>query len=77
MGLRKLLRNAKNRLAFKEYGKHIYIAPDVIIKRPQFVSIGNHVTIQKNANIYIHPSDKNSTSCILRLGNYVHIETVL
>ncbi|MBN1253919.1 MAG: acyltransferase [Deltaproteobacteria bacterium] len=73
MGFWKLLRNAKNKLVFREYGKNVYIAPNVIIKRPQLVSIGNHVTVQRNASFYIHPSNKNSTSCILRLGNYVHI----
>lgn len=73
MGFSNLLRNAKNRFVFGEYGKHVYIGPDVIIKRPHLVSIGDHVTIQKNSHFYIHPSDKSSTRYLLRLGNYVHI----
>lgn len=73
MGFGTLLRNAKNKLVFGEYGKHVYIAPNVTIRQPQFISIGDHVTIQQHAKIKIHQSNKSSTNCILRLGNYVHI----
>jgi acetyltransferase-like isoleucine patch superfamily enzyme len=68
-----MLKNIKHRLTFREYGKHVNIAPHVIIKRPQFICIGNHVTIQRDTLIYIHPEKKDSNHCILRLGNYVHI----
>jgi acetyltransferase-like isoleucine patch superfamily enzyme len=69
----RLLRNVKNRLVFGEYGKYVYIAPHVIIRKPRFISIGDHVTIQQYAKIKIHRSNKSSSNCILRLGNYVHI----
>jgi acetyltransferase-like isoleucine patch superfamily enzyme len=68
-----VLRNIRHRLTFREYGKHVTIAPHVIILRPQFVCIGNHVTIQRDTRIYIHPENKGSDQCLLRIGNYVHI----
>lgn len=68
-----MLRNIKHRLTYEEYGNHVAIARDVIIKRPQFACIGNHVTIQGDTHIYIHPEDKDATHCIVRLGNHVHI----
>lgn len=73
MGLGTVLRNAKNRFVFADYGNHVYIAPDVSIKRPHLVTIGNHVTIQSHSFIYIHPSEKEAKRPLLQLGNYVHV----
>ena len=68
-----MFRNIKHKLTFREYGKHVNIAPHVIIKRPQFVCIGNHVTIQRDTRIYIHPENRDADYCLLRIGNHVHI----
>jgi acetyltransferase-like isoleucine patch superfamily enzyme len=71
--VRRVFRNIKHRLTFREYGKHVTIASNVIIKRPHLVCIGNHVTIQRDTRIYIHPENKDSNRCLLRVGNHVHI----
>jgi acetyltransferase-like isoleucine patch superfamily enzyme len=68
-----VFKTVKHKLTFREYGKHVNIAPNVIIKRPHLVCIGNHVTIQRDTRIYIHPENKGADHCLLRVGNYVHI----
>jgi acetyltransferase-like isoleucine patch superfamily enzyme len=70
---RGVFRNIKYRLTFREYGKDVTIAPNVVIKRPHLACIGNHVTIQSDTRIYIHPENKDADQCLLRVGNHVHI----
>jgi len=65
--------NIKNRFFFGAYGKDVYIEPGVVINRPRFVHVGDHVRIKKNTNINLHPRDKKSKEGILFIGNHVAI----
>ncbi len=65
--------NLKNHLLFGSYGKDVYIEPGVVINRPRYVHIGDHVRIKRNTNINVHPSDKKSKEGILFIGKNTHI----
>ena len=43
--------------------------------RPQYVCLGDDVTIGRNTDIFVHPEDPNSKECIIQIGNNVHIGT--
>jgi acetyltransferase-like isoleucine patch superfamily enzyme len=65
--------NLKNHFLFGSYGKDVYIEPGVVINRPRYVHIGDHVRIKQNTNINVHPSDKESKEGILFIGKNTHI----
>jgi len=65
--------NIKNRFLFGAYGKDVYIEPGVVINRPRFVHVGNHVRIKRNTSINLHPKDKKSKEILLLIGNNVII----
>ena len=65
--------NLKNRFLFGSYGKDVYIEPGVIINRPRFVHIGDHVRIKRNSSINLHPKEKDSREGMLFIGNDVII----
>jgi acetyltransferase-like isoleucine patch superfamily enzyme len=65
--------NIKNRFLFGSYGRDAYIEPGVVINRPRFVHVGNHVRIKRNTSINLHPKDKKSKEILLFLGDDVII----
>ena len=65
--------NIKNRFLFGAYGKDVYIEPGVVINRPRFVHVGNHVRIKRNTSINLHPKDKKSNEILLFIGDNVII----
>ena len=65
--------NIKNRFLFGVYGKDVYIEPGVVINRPRFVQVGNHVRIKRNSSINLHPKDKKSKEILLFIGDHVII----
>jgi len=65
--------NIKNRFLFGSYGKDVYIEPGVVINRPRFVHVGNHVRIKRNSSINLHPKDKKSKEILLFIGDDVII----
>jgi acetyltransferase-like isoleucine patch superfamily enzyme len=65
--------NIKNRFLFGAYGKDVYIEPGVVINRPRFVQVGNHVRIKRNSSINLHPKDKKSKEILLFIGDDVII----
>lgn len=67
------LTNIKNRLIFGGYGKDVYIEPGVVINRPRFVHVGNHVRIKRNTSINLHPKNKGSKEPLLFIGDHVII----
>ena len=67
------LSNVKNRFLFGSYGKDVYIESGVVINRPWFVQVGNHVRIKRNTSINLHPKDKKSKEILLFLGDHVII----
>jgi len=67
------LANIKNRFLFGSYGKDVYIEPGVVINRPRFVHVGNHVRIKRNTSINLHPKDKKSKDILLFVGDNVII----
>lgn len=67
------LANLKNRFLFGAYGKDVYIEPGVVINRPRFVHLGDHVRIKRNTSINLHPKDKKSKEGLLFIGNNVMI----
>lgn len=67
------LANIKNRFLFGAYGKDVFIAFGVLVNRPRYVHLGNHVRIQRNASINLHPGDKRSKEGLLFIGDGVLI----
>jgi len=65
--------NIKNRFLFGSYGKDVYIEPGVVINRPRFVQVGDHVRIKRNTSINLHPKDKKSKEILLFIGDDVII----
>lgn len=65
--------NLQKRFLFGSYGKDVYIEPGVVINRPRFVHLGDHVRIKRNTSINLHPQDKKSREGILFVGNDVII----
>lgn len=65
--------NIKNRFLFGAYGKDVYIEPGVVINRPRFVHLGDHVRIKRNTSINLHPPNKRSKEGLLFVGNDVII----
>jgi acetyltransferase-like isoleucine patch superfamily enzyme len=65
--------NLKNRFLFGSYGRDVYIESGVVINRPRFVHLGDHVRIKRNTSINLHPQDKRSKDGILFVGNDVII----
>ena len=57
--------NIKNRFLFGAYGKDIYIEPGVVINRPRYVHVGDHVRIKRNTSINLHPKDRKSKEPLL------------
>lgn len=67
------LSNIKNRFLFGAYGRDVYIEPGVVINRPRFVHVGNHVRIKRNTSINLHPKDKKAKGTLLFIGDDVII----
>jgi acetyltransferase-like isoleucine patch superfamily enzyme len=65
--------NLKNHFLFGSYGKDVYIEPGVVINRPRYVHIGDHVTIKRNTAINVHPEDRESKEGVLFIGKGTHI----
>ena len=65
--------NLKNRFLFGSYGRDVYIESGVVINRPRFVHLGDHVRIKRNTSINLHPKDKHSKEGLLFIGNDVII----
>ena len=61
--------NIKNRFLFGAYGRDVYIEPGVVINRPRFVQVGDHVRIKRNTSINLHPKDKKSKEILLFIGD--------
>ena len=60
-------------MIFMKYGRNVYLFPGVHIVRPQYVCIGDDVTIGRNTDIFVHPEDPKSRECVIEIGNNVHI----
>ncbi len=65
--------NIKNRFLFGSYGKDVYIEPGVVINRPRFVQVGDHVVIKRNTSINLHPKNKGSKEILLFIGDHTII----
>ena len=57
-----------HRFLFGAYGKDVYIESGVVINRPRFVHLGDHVRIKRNTSINLHPQDRKSKEGILFIG---------
>ncbi|RPJ02302.1 MAG: hypothetical protein EHM36_12655, partial [Deltaproteobacteria bacterium] len=67
--------NLRNRMVFMKYGRDVYFFPGVHVVRPQYVCIGDHVTIGRNVDLFVHPDDPGTGEAIIEIGNNVHIGT--
>ncbi|RPJ02303.1 MAG: acyltransferase [Deltaproteobacteria bacterium] len=65
--------NLRNRFIFGSFGKDVYIAPGVVINRPRYVHLGDHVRINRNTSINLHPKDRDSKDGLLFVGSDVII----
>jgi acetyltransferase-like isoleucine patch superfamily enzyme len=72
-GFWRYIQNIKNRMIFGHYGRNVYIFPNVNIARPQFIWIGDDVTIGKGTDIYVHPTLSDRKDYVIWIGNNVHI----
>jgi acetyltransferase-like isoleucine patch superfamily enzyme len=72
-GVWRYIQNIKNRVIFGHYGRNVYLFPEVHIVRPQYISIGDNVTIGRGTDIYVHPNRSDMKGCIIRIANNVHI----
>ncbi len=72
-GFGRHIQNIRNRMFFGHYGRNVYIFPEVHIVRPQFISIGNNVTIGRGTDIYVHPPRVHIKEYLIQIGNNVHI----
>jgi len=57
------------------YGRNVYFFPGVHVVRPQYISIGDNVTIGRNAELFVHPEDRETKEAIIEIGDNVHIGT--
>jgi len=53
-------------MVFMKYGRNVYFFPGVRIVRPQYISIGDNVTIGRNTDIFVHPDDPETHERSLR-----------
>ncbi len=60
-------------MIFGKYGRDVYIFPGGRIVRPRFISVGNHVRIGKNTDIYVHPDSPDSKRYLIEIGDHAHI----
>ena len=74
-GIWRYFQNLKNRLVFMRYGRNVYFFPGVHVVRPQYISIGDNVTIGRNAELFVHPEDRETKEAIIEIGDNVHIGT--
>jgi len=72
-GIWRTIQSLKNRRSFLKCGRDVYFFPGVHIVRPQYISIGDHVTIGRNADLFVHPDDPGTREAIIEIGNNVHI----
>ena len=72
-GFWRYVQNIKNRMIFGHYGRNVYLFPGVNIVRPQYISIGDNVTIGRGTDIYVHPTHSDWKDYMIRIGNNVHI----
>jgi len=72
-GIWRHVRNIKNRMIFGNYGRNVYFFPGVRVQRPRFVSVGDNVTIGRDADIFVHRPRSGSKDAIIQIGNNVHI----
>jgi acetyltransferase-like isoleucine patch superfamily enzyme len=74
-GIGRYFQNLKNRMIFMKYGRNVYFFPGVHVVRPEYVSIGDNVTIGRNADLFVHPDDSETREAIIEIGNNVHVGT--
>lgn len=60
-------------MIFGHYGRDVHIQSGVGIVRPQYIYIGDHVTIGRGTDIYVHPSHSAKEGYLIWIGNHVHI----
>ena len=74
-GIGRYFQNLKNRMIFMKYGRNVYFFPGVHVVRPEYVSIGDNVTIGRNVDLFVHPEDPEAREAIIEIGNNVHVGT--
>jgi len=74
-GFWRYFQNLKNRMVFMKYGRNTYLFPGVHVVKPQYISIGDNVTIGRNVDLFVHPDDPETKEAIIEIGNNVHIGT--
>lgn len=62
-------------MVFMKYGRNVYLFPGVHIVRPEYICIGDDVTIGRNTDIFVHPDHPESKEAVIEIGNHVHIGT--
>jgi acetyltransferase-like isoleucine patch superfamily enzyme len=62
-------------MVFMKYGRNVYFFPGVHVVKPQYISIGNNVTIGRNVDLFVHPDDPETREAIIEIGDNVHIGT--
>jgi len=74
-GVIRLVINMRNRLVFREYGRHVHWDPGVIFESPYNISIGDRCRIKKGVEMYAGPWEDNKDKITLKIGNNVSINS--
>ena len=74
-GILRYFQNLKNRMVFMKYGRNVYFFPGVHVARPEYITIGDNVTIGRNVDLFVHPDDPETKEAIIEIGDNVHIGT--
>ncbi len=68
-----LLRGLYWGIRCREFGRGVLVYPGVHIVHPEWVAIGDEVTIHKDTVIHVAAKDKAGTRPVVRIGNGVHL----
>lgn len=75
--LRRHIVTARHRKRFKAFGNNSLLAPDITLLSPQFISIGNNVSVMKHCILETYPDAKLHPELSIgngaSIGEYTHI----
>ena len=72
-GLVRIVINMRNRIVFREYGKHVHWDPGIIFESPYNMRIGDRCRIKKGVELYARPWGNDRERVTLSIGKQVSI----
>lgn len=74
-GLVRIFINMRNRIIFREYGRHVHWDPGIIFESPYNIHIGDRCRIKKGVELYAKPWGEDKERITLSVGNHVSINS--